>query len=266
MISPTYGQNAMQLQTIRRIKTNQITFGAWIYLKDPAVTEMIAEAGYDWVIIDMEHGNLNEDLAQNLMVPLKGSKCVPIVRLPSRDVDLIKKVLDTGAMGIMVPLVESAEHAEQVVQAVKYPPAGIRGMGYGRAEGWGQKALTYYRQANETTLVVLTVESTKGVENINQITKVSGADVIFAGTYDLAASLGLPGQFDHPLVIEGTRKMLDACKKSNITFGCDASTCQAIHAKLNEGAAFIALTVDTDLVWQGAEKLLGDATVLRDSK
>src|SRR5581483_9831981 len=94
---------AMQLETIRRIKNNEPTFGAWIYLKDPAVTEMIADAGYDWVIVNMEHGNLNEDLAQTLLVPLKGTKCVPIVRVFGKDPDLIKKVLDTGALGIMVP-------------------------------------------------------------------------------------------------------------------------------------------------------------------
>ncbi len=258
-------QNAMQLATIKRIKSNQVTFGAWIYLKDPAVTEMIAEAGYDWVIIDLEHGNLNADLAQTLMLPLKGSKCVPIVRVFSHDPDFIKKVLDTGAMGIMVPKVETKEEAETIVRAAKYPPLGTRGMGYGRAGLWGRKVLPYYRQANQTTLVVFTVESKKALENIDEIVKVQGVDVIFPGPYDLSGSLGLPGQFTHPLVMEGKRKMLEACKRNKVNFGSDASTRDEIQARLKEGSRFIALTVDTDLIWQGAERLLGKATALKNA-
>ena len=189
----------MQFETIKRVKNNQVTFGAWVYLKDPAVTEMIADAGFDWVIIDLEHGNLNEDLAQALMVPLKGTKCVPIVRIVSLDSDLIKKVLDTGALGIMVPQVQSADDAKSVVRAVRYSPQGARGMGYGRANGWGQRAKSYYQDANDSTLVVLTVESKQGVDNIDEIVAVPGVDVIFPGTYDLSGSLGVPGQFGHPL-------------------------------------------------------------------
>jgi 2-keto-3-deoxy-L-rhamnonate aldolase RhmA len=185
---------AKQLETIKRIKNNESTFGAWIYLKDPAVTEMIAEAGYDWVIVNMEHGNLNEDLAQALIVPLKGTKCVPIVRVFSKDSDLIKKVLDTGALGIMVPQIDTKQDAEKVVRAVKYPPQGIRAMGYGRAERWGQKAESYYQQANDFTLVILTVESKEGISNIQEIVNVPGVDVVSPGTYDLSGSLGVPGQ------------------------------------------------------------------------
>lgn len=256
----------MQLETVRRIKSNQLTFGAWVYLKDPAVTEMIAEVGYDWVIIDMEHGNLNSDLAQNLMLPLKGSKCVPIVRIFNHDPNLIKKVLDTGAMGIMVPKVESKEEAEGIVRAAKYPPEGIRGMGYGRAELWGLRTIPYYRQANETILVVFTVESKKALENIEEIVKVHGVDVIFPGTYDLAGSFGFPGQLNHPLVLEGKSKMLAVSKRHNVNFGSDASTRREIQARLEEGSRFIALTVDTDLIWQGAEKLLGEASSIRGTQ
>jgi 2-keto-3-deoxy-L-rhamnonate aldolase RhmA len=162
--------------------------------------------------------------------------------------------------------VQSREDAEKVVRAVKYPPEGIRGMGYGRAEGWGQKAIPYYQKANESTLVVLTVESKEGVENIDEIVKVRGADVIFPGPYDLAGSLGLPGQFGHPLVVDGIRKMAEACQKGEINFGGDAGNRQQIQAKLKEGSRFLALTVDTDLIWQGAERLLGEAAALKGAR
>jgi len=246
----------MQFETIKRVKNNQVTFGAWVYLKDPAVTEMIADAGFDWVIIDLEHGNLNEDLAQALMVPLKGTKCVPIVRIVSLDSDLIKKVLDTGALGIMVPQVQSADDAKSVVRAVRYSPQGARGMGYGRANGWGQRAKSYYQDANDSTLVVLTVESKQGVDNIDEIVAVPGVDVIFPGTYDLSGSLGVPGQFGHPLVVDAKKKMMQACSRRNMNMGDDGDTQEAIRAKLSQGAHFLALTVDTDLIWQGAEKML----------
>jgi 2-keto-3-deoxy-L-rhamnonate aldolase RhmA len=254
----TVGQTTMQLEIIKRIKHNQPTFGAWIYLKDPAVTEMIAEAGCDWVIINMEHGNLNEDLAQSLIVPLKGTGCVPIVRVFGKDPDLIKKVLDTGAMGIMVPQIDTKQDAERVVKAVKYPPLGTRAMGYGRAERWGQ-AECYYRQANDFTLVILTIESKEGISNIQKIVNVPGVDVVSPGTYDLSGSLGVPGQFDHPRVERAKRTLMEACRKKNMNMGTDADTSQAIRAKLKEGWRFLAVTEDTRLIWQGAENILVEA-------
>jgi 2-keto-3-deoxy-L-rhamnonate aldolase RhmA len=254
----TCGQTSKQLDIIKRIKSNQLTFGAWIYLKDPAVTEMIAEAGYDWVIINMEHGNLNEDLAQALIVPLKGTGCVPIVRVFGKDPDLIKKVLDTGALGIMVPQIETRQDAEKVVKAVKYPPEGTRAMGYGRAERWGQDE-SYYQRANAFTLVILTVESKEGINNIDEIVGVRGVDVVSPGTYDLSGSLGVPGEFDHPQVIAAKRRLMDACKKKNVNMGTDASTGSAIQAKLKEGWRFLAVAEDTRLIWQGAHHILAEA-------
>lgn len=260
------GQKIEQLEIIKRIKENQPTFGAWIYLKDPAVTEMIAEAGYDWVIINMEHGNLNEDLAQALIVPLKGTHCVPIVRVFGKDPDLIKKVLDTGALGIMVPQIETRQDAEKVVRVVKYPPQGTRAMGYGRAERWGQKAECYYQQANDFTLVILTVESKEGISNIQEIVDVPGVDVVVPGTYDLSGSLGVPGQFDHPQVMRAKRALMEVCKRKNMNMGTDAETKQDIQTKLKEGWRFLAVTEDTRLIWQGAENILAEARKVRDGR
>src|SRR6058998_988578 len=101
-VLPLLGQNAQQLETIKKIKNNEITFGTWVYLKDPTITELMARAGFDWLILDMEHGVMNEEMIQSLIMPLNGSKCVPIVRPWKNDVDVIGKVIDTGAMGIII--------------------------------------------------------------------------------------------------------------------------------------------------------------------
>jgi 4-hydroxy-2-oxoheptanedioate aldolase len=254
-----YGQNSKQLETVKRIKNNEAVFGSWIYLTDPAVTEIIANAGYDFVIFDLEHGRLDESISYNMSLALGDSKCIPIVRVAANQTDQIKKALETGALGIMVPFINNREEAEMAVKASKYPPEGNRGVDYGRGQKWGKDTQTYYNTANNMIAVILIVDTKEGVENIDSIVDVSGIDVILPGVYDLSGAYGVPGQTNHPLVLEAVEKIVKACKKREISIAAFATNREAIEKKMRQGARFIELTVDTDLIWQGAERLLKEA-------
>jgi len=254
-----YGQNAKQLETVKRIKNNEAVFGSWIYLTDPAVTEIIATAGYDFVIFDLEHGRLNENIAYNMSLALGDSKCIPIMRVAANQSDQIKKALETGALGIMVPFINNKEEAERAVKASKYAPEGNRGVDYGRGQKWGKDTQTYYNTANKMIAVILIVDSKEGVNNIDSIVEVAGIDVILPGVYDLSGAYGVPGQTSHPQVLEAVEKIVQACKRKEISIAAFATNREAIEKKMRQGARFIELTVDTDLLWQAAERSMKEA-------
>jgi 2-dehydro-3-deoxyglucarate aldolase len=258
LVLPALAQNAQQLETIKRIKNNEVTFGTWVYLKDPTITELMARAGFDWLILDMEHGVMNEEMVQNLMMPLNGSKCVPIVRPWKNDADVIGKVIDTGAMGIIIHMVNTPEEAEKGIKACYYPPRGNRGMGYARLTGFGQREHEYLKIANEAMLVVIMIETKVGVENIEKILAVPGIDVVLVGTFDLAADLGHLGEFDHPAVLAAKKKVEDACKRRRIPIASWANDKKGIEKAVQAGAHFIALGGDADFIWQTSEKLVKD--------
>ncbi|MDA2925630.1 aldolase/citrate lyase family protein [Acidobacteria bacterium AH-259-G07] len=257
MVASLQGQSDEQMEVVRKIRENrEPTFGTWVYLKDPAITEMLADAGLDWMIIDMEHGNLNEDLVQSLVVPLKGTKCVPLVRIPELDRGIINKLLDTGVQGILVPFVYSKEDAQKAVRYAKYPPQGDRGIGYARAQGWGQKVQSYLGKANDAVLIGLIIETKEALDQIDEILEVPGIDFILPGTYDLSGALGVIGQFDHPLVLKAKEKIEKACKRKNIALASWAMGKEGIEKAIKEGSNFVALAGDVDWIGQGVGNLL----------
>ena len=259
-ISTTCAQSSEQMEIVQKIRDNkEPTFGTWLYLKDPAIPEMFADEGFEWFLIDMEHGNLDEDMIQTLILPLKNSGCVPLVRVPKNDRHQINKLLDVGIMGVMFPWVDTKEDAERAVKSVKYPPLGYRGMGYARAQGWGARWNEYVADANESTLVILIIESKEGVENVDEIVEVPGIDAILTGTWDLAGNLGLIGQFDHPKVLEGKDKIQQACARKNIAFISWASDEKSIRDAIAEGSNMVALEGDVDVIWGSARRLMRDA-------
>jgi 2-keto-3-deoxy-L-rhamnonate aldolase RhmA len=251
------------METIRRIKANELTYGCWINLTDPAVTEMIANAGFDFIILDLEHGRLNEETCYKMILALGDTKCVAIARVADNSVALIKKSLEAGALGVMVPMINNRGEAERAVRAAKYSPEGNRGLDYGRGQGWGKKVPSYYLEANKFIMVSLIIETKDGVENIDQIVEVPGIDVILPGVYDLSGAYGVPGQFEHPQVLRAIEKIAAACKRKNIGLAGYATTKEGIQRKKDQGARFIELAVDTDLIWQGAERYLREAGAIR---
>ncbi len=185
------------------LKNGQVTAGAWLQLTSPMSAELMARAGFDWLIIDMEHAPGDYlNLAAQIQA-MGATDCVPFVRAPWNDPVAIKRILDTGAMGVLIPYVNSGEEARQAVAACKYPPDGIRGVaGSPRAAYFGQNSRDYLRDANQQILVIVAVETGEAIDNLDEILATDELDGIFIGPMDLATSMGHFGDPSHPEVQE----------------------------------------------------------------
>lgn len=207
-------KRSMELK--KRLRAGETTFGGWLTVANPMIAEIMAGAGFDWVVIDTEHGGFGNEGLQTDLVAFNGSPTVPIVRVPWNDAVMIKQVLDMGADGILVPMVNSPDEARQAVSACKYPPEGTRGFGPRRASDYGRKIDEYVPQANESVIVIPQIEHVDAVRQIDAILDVPGIDVVCLGPTDLSGSAGVLRQFEHPVVAAAIKTVLAAAKKRNL--------------------------------------------------
>ena len=229
-----------------KLRNRQVTIGSWITFGHSSVAEIMAKAGFDWLTVDMEHSAITLHEAQQLIQVIELSGCVPLVRVGANDANLIKRVMDAGAHGVIVPMVNTKKDAEQAVGAVKYPTQGFRGVGLARAQSYGTN-FEGYRKWNETeSIVIVQIEHIKAVENLEAILSVEGVDAFIVGPYDISTSLGVSGQFDHPKMTSVLSKVLDTAKRLNAVAGYhvippDASQ---VLGKIKQGYRFVAYSID----------------------
>lgn len=202
----------MQLKS--KLTHGELTIGSWITLGHPAIAEIMAAAGFDWLVLDMEHSVLELSEVQTLIQVLDGQQCPAIVRLTSNHPDQIKRVMDAGATGVMVPMVKSAADARAAVQAVYYPPRGQRGVGLARAQGYGARFQQYRDWLEDNAVIVAMIEHVDAVKAIDAILAVDGIDAYIIGPYDLSGSMGRPGELDHPEVQSAIAQVLEAGQRS----------------------------------------------------
>ncbi|SVC99141.1 uncharacterized protein METZ01_LOCUS351995, partial [marine metagenome] len=181
---------------------SKLSIGSWIQIGHPAIAEIMASAGFDWLVVDLEHSAITLREAEDLIrvIDLKG--VVPLVRLSSNNPEQIKRIMDAGSHGVIVPMVNTPEEAEMAVASVKYPPVGRRSFGLARAQGYGVRFEDYLAWQRENSLVIVQIEHINAVNCLESILSVEGVDAYFVGPYDLSGSLGIPGQFDHPEFLE----------------------------------------------------------------
>ncbi len=191
-----------------KLAAGQTTYGLIITLGSTELTELACTLGLDWLWIDLEHSGMGLETAQMLMHTMQFSDLTPVVRIQWNDAALVKRVLDIGAHAVVFPMVSSADEAQTAVQATKYPPQGIRGVGGHRAQRLGLDGEQYRATANDETMVIVQCETAEAVENIEQIVAVPGVDVLFLGPYDLSMSMGIGGQFQHPDFLAAVDKVL----------------------------------------------------------
>ena len=229
--------------------------GTFLNLGSPAAVEIAAGLGFDWLLIDLEHGNAGLSELRTLLLACREAT-PPIVRIPSVDADTVKFVMDSGAAGIMFPFVSSAAQAKAAVQAMKYPPQGARGVaGIIRATDYGQSWKQYFSQANANSLVVVQIETTQAVEAADEIAAVDGVDVLFVGPLDLSVNMGCPADFTPPHFVEALQKVVAACQKHGKTAGIlSRPQHTAEHKQL--GFRFFALGSDTGAVVGGLQESL----------
>ncbi|MFC2029446.1 HpcH/HpaI aldolase/citrate lyase family protein [Chloroflexota bacterium] len=251
----------MDHQFKAHLLAGELLVGAVVSLPAPEVTELFAALGFDWLWVDMEHGPLGIRDAQALL-QAAGPGCPCLVRVPVGEEVWIKKALDIGAAGIIVPQVNSAEHAQRVVSLCKYPPDGVRGVGLARAQGYGTRFQEYLASANHQLVVVIQAETADAVGNIGSIAQVPGIDAILIGPFDLSSSLGKPGALDDPEVTSAIARVRDACQGADMRLGAFAANVPAARAFIDQGFTLIAAGADIMFLSQAARETLDGVTTM----
>lgn len=244
----------------KKLANNEKVFGTFIMTNGLDTAEILAHAGADCIMIDGEHGSMDLETAGRMVSVIRGTSTVPLIRVAGNEQSLIKRGLDTGAAGIMIPMVNTKEDAEKAVRFCKYPPLGVRGMGAGRAILFGAGAEeyeNYFKHANDEVLVIVQIEHYTAVENIEEILSVPGIDVAFIGPMDLSTSMGLQGQMNHPEVQKQCMKVIDACQKHNVTPGI-MTWSGAMNQHLEMGFSFLLGGIDAAILYQGVRQLVSE--------
>jgi 2-keto-3-deoxy-L-rhamnonate aldolase RhmA len=237
-----------------RLKSGELLAGTMVTLASPEVAELLAEVGFDWLFIDAEHSPLGPTQLQRVMQGA-GKDMPCLVRLPAASEVAIKKALDSGAAGIIVPQINSARAAQDIVKMAKYAPDGQRGVGVGRAHGYGLRFQDYVSRANEDVTVVVQAEHIEAVRNIDEIAAVPGVDAVLVGPYDLSASMGKLGQVNDPEVRAAIDRVTEACLDKGVKLGIFGMTAGAVKPYAEAGYTLIVAGIDTALLGQAAGKL-----------
>ena len=244
--------------TKEKLRRGEAVFGGWIMIGHPSVAEILAGEGFDWLGIDMEHASTSVRMFHELALAVKGTGVDLLARLPSHDPALAKILLDSGADGIIVPSVNTPEQARLAVGMAKFPPEGIRGASLCRATDFGRNFDAYYREHNDRVLVVCMLEHVDAVANVDAILETPGIDATFIGPYDLSASMGIPGQTDHPDVLAAQQTIVEACARHGVPAGLHvvAVDPDAVRRRMEQGFRFIACGVDTGFLVFGSREIL----------
>lgn len=244
--------------TKEKLRNGQVALGGWIMIGHPSVAEIMAAERFDFLGVDMEHTPISVQDLQQIVLAAKGTGCDILARLPACDPVLAKQVLDAGADGIIVPSVNSAELAAQSVAMAKFPPEGIRGASLCRATGYGSHFAEYFRNHNSNVLVVVMLEHIAAVQQADAILATPGVDAALIGPYDLSASMGLAGQFQHPDVAAAQQTILKACQRHGVAPGLHVVSVDAdeVRARIAEGFRFIACGIDTLFIREGCRSML----------
>ncbi len=234
----------MQLKA--KLAQSELTIGSWITLGHPAIAEIMAAAGFDWLVLDMEHSVLELSEIQTIIQVLDKQRCPAIVRLTSNHPDQIKRVMDAGATGVMVPMVKSAADAHAAVQGVYYPPRGQRGVGLARAQGYGASFPEYQQWLANNAVVVAMIEHVDAVHEIDAILAVPGIDAYIIGPYDLSGSMGMPGELNHPEVQAAIETVLAAGQRANKPGGIHViePDPEALQQRIKAGFNFLGYALD----------------------
>ena len=240
-----------------RLTGGELLVGTMLTLRCPDVAEILAGVGFDWLFIDAEHGTFEaRDMQAMLQAAGAGTPCV--VRVSSNEEVPIKKALDVGAAGIIAPQVNSVEQAEAVVRFAKYAPQGARGVGIGRAHGYGLRFQEYVDSANQDVAVIIQAEHIAAVEHIEAIVEVPGIDAVLVGPYDLSASLGRIGQVDHPDVTAAIDRVTQACRDAGVWLGIFGISSEAVGPYVEKGYTLITVGVDTMMLGEAAKSVLAE--------
>ena len=242
------------------LNTGRPSIGSWLTIPSPISARFMAQLGFDWLTVDLEHQPISIETAAAMFSAIAGAGCVPLARVPWNTAENIKRVLDCGAWGIVVPMVNTRAEAEAAVAAAKYPPRGIRSVGGAlHALNFGTDPATYYSRANDEILVVIQCESPEGVENADDILSVPGVDAVFIGPNDLLAQMHRPPMMesDESQFVEALEHIVKTADKYGVAPGLHTAGQEAANRRMAQGFRFLAVASDSRFMVAGAKTELG---------
>ena len=248
-------QNRASLK--QKLRNRERLFGGWVSFAHPSITEVFARAGFDFIAIDMEHSTITLPEAQRIIAAsqAEGVPCIP--RPVSHSNDYIKPLIESGADGMLIQMVNTHDQVRNLINDIKYPPVGKRSYGVNRAQAYGFDFDKYITSWNDESVFIIQVESIEAVNNIESLLHFEQIDGVMVGPYDISGSLGVPGQTNHQLVIEASRKVIAACEKYGKSCGTQVSdsTDESVKDLFDLGYTYAILGSDLFVLWKWAEKM-----------
>jgi 2-dehydro-3-deoxyglucarate aldolase len=248
----------------RKLKNRELTVGSWITIGHPSIAEILAPAGFDWLVVDMEHSAIGFETAQILISTIQSMGAAALVRVGKNEESFIKRSLDAGADGIIVPMICSEEDARNAVSFAHYPPVGRRGVGLARAQQYGRGFESYSSWEKDHLVVVAQIEHIDAIKQLDRIIRVPGIDATMIGPYDLSGSLGIPGQYNDPSVQSALDRYRMICGQFSMPMGYHViePNAQKLDEKVQEGYTFLAFS--TDFLFMGEKAMECMTGVRRD--
>lgn len=230
----------------KKLRNREVTIGSWLTIGNQSVAEVMLQHGFEWLTVDIEHTPISFETLHNLSAVIQGQGTEILVRVGSNDELIIKRCLDIGVDGVIVPMIKTKSEAERVLNYVNYPPRGRRGVGLFRAQKYGFGFEEYRDIKSRDLAVVIQIEHIEAVNNIDSILEVEGIDAVIIGPYDLSGSMGYPGEYNRIEVVEALDKVIKACKQKEISLGYHVIEPEAekLNAKISEGYNFLAFSTD----------------------
>ena len=241
----------------QKLRQRERMFAGWVSYAHPSITETFARAGFDFMFIDMEHSTISIEQGQRISAAsqFEGVPCIP--RPVSHSNDYLKPLLESGADGMLIQMVETADQVRALIDNVKYPPVGRRTYGVNRAQAYGFDFEEYIKNWNDTSTFMIQVESIKGVDNIERLLAFDEVDGVMIGPLDISGSLGVPGQTTHPLVIEASLKVIEACKQHGKSCGTQVADAnpESVQSLFDLGYNYAILGSDLFVLWKWATQM-----------
>ena len=243
-----------------KLRNREKVTACWTSLGHPSITEIFTRTGADFLGIDIEHSTINQDQSQRIIAACQANGMVCLPRIASHNGEMIKRLLDSGADGIIVPAVSTSKEVQQIIEWSKYTPVGKRSYGIARGQGYGFDFYEHVSTWNESSIIIIQIESIQGVENIEEILSYEEVDGAMLGPYDLSGTLKVPGELGHPLVVEASRKVIEACLKFGKSCGTQDTnpSKKSIASNFENGFTFVVLGSDIFLLWKWSENVKQD--------
>ena len=230
----------------RKLSNQEVSIGTWQQIPHPSISEILGNAGFDWVAVDLEHGSVGVHQLPDLFRAIELGGSLPLARIAMASEKDCRQALDAGAGGVIIPMVRNAQQLEELIAVCQWPPTGTRGVGFCRANLYG-KYFENYKNEAQNPLIIAQIENKEAVENLTSIIKVKGLDAVIVGPYDLSASLGIAGDFSSPAFIETIDKILNVCRENSFPSGIHVvkNDKHELQKLIDTGFKFIAFSIDS---------------------